>query len=576
MKGIPGIKEFPSDGRYWRVDWFGAIQPNPKVAREPVLQVIITPFKTTDINQLTSNKLATVASSLIDYTEQRTISIGSGQLPMLCIGSIWRDGELQKTLAGQVIDFRDLVISAFTTKVIHASAKENGHYLLPFSHYRFGSDGYFSKMVAVEYKGDPFGILIPMAELLRFYFAVSTDLVDAIFSGDLKHNLYSVINPENTWSEPDEQREVIGLRQRFTDEDGWVLARILSSPVAFEAATAVHDAMLKNRINNKPAHIECGFPFEGKTTVTAHCKPVPVEGTDQWRYLILSLARCTAAFPFRQLTIYRDNDGRQAGDEDKPDIEKQQSWPGPRTIQGNPNKPLQSQQAPNMQSATELFSLPTNRFGDIEGKEPDKPTKEQCEYKSSTRIKPAALTTQLSSAQGENNDSTTGAGRLNSSYERAKALPASFETFIKAIEYLNTLDGLSARIRKPDEFTEFIPLVKPSGCWQWSYLDSSITLKRRVLAAEIAHGNIRLLAIEFEQRPVEHYQMGTVLVPNSSDSIMLNNLLLILAHKKGVWTKVDTLGCNEIKTVKHNWTTLEKFAEAIASPIFEYIKEIGI
>lgn len=45
MKGIPGIKEFPSDNQYWRVDWFGAIQPNPKVAREPALQVIITPLK---------------------------------------------------------------------------------------------------------------------------------------------------------------------------------------------------------------------------------------------------------------------------------------------------------------------------------------------------------------------------------------------------------------------------------------------------------------------------------------------------------------------------------------------------
>ena len=42
MKGIPGIKEFPSDNQYWRVDWFGAIQPNPKVAREPALQVIIS------------------------------------------------------------------------------------------------------------------------------------------------------------------------------------------------------------------------------------------------------------------------------------------------------------------------------------------------------------------------------------------------------------------------------------------------------------------------------------------------------------------------------------------------------
>ncbi len=29
MKGIPGIKEFPSDNRYWRLEWFGAVQLEP-------------------------------------------------------------------------------------------------------------------------------------------------------------------------------------------------------------------------------------------------------------------------------------------------------------------------------------------------------------------------------------------------------------------------------------------------------------------------------------------------------------------------------------------------------------------
>ncbi len=45
MKGSPGIKEFPSDNRYWRVEWFGAVQLNPRLAREPAPQVIIPPLK---------------------------------------------------------------------------------------------------------------------------------------------------------------------------------------------------------------------------------------------------------------------------------------------------------------------------------------------------------------------------------------------------------------------------------------------------------------------------------------------------------------------------------------------------
>lgn len=110
MKGIPGIKEFPSDNRYWRVDWFGAIQPNPKLSREPVLQVVITPFKTPDINALPPNKLASASSGLVDYTEQQTICIGTGQLPAVCVGSIWRNSECQLQLAGQLTEFKGLEI----------------------------------------------------------------------------------------------------------------------------------------------------------------------------------------------------------------------------------------------------------------------------------------------------------------------------------------------------------------------------------------------------------------------------------------------------------------------------------
>lgn len=570
MKGIPGIKEFPSDGRYWRVDWFGAIQPNPRVAREPALQVIITPFKTNDIQQLTPNQLASASSSIVDYQQQRTILVGSGQLPMLCIGSIWYQGKLQNQQAGQMVELRGLHISASNTKVVHAGAKVNEQYLLPFSHYRYGSDGYFSKMLAIEHKGDPYGILIPMAELVRFYFAVSTDLADAIFSGDLKHNLAGVINPENTWSEPTEQREIIGLRQRFSDEDGWVLARILSSETAYQAATKVHDAMMRNRLNNKPAQLECGFPFTGYTTLTAHCKSIP-DGEQQWRYLALSLTHCTGTFPFRQLTIYRDNDGRKAEDDDKPAEDKKPSWVGPSTISGDADKPFQSDQAPNRQSSAELFSLPSNRFGDIEGKEPEKPTKEQCEYKSTTRIRPAIVTSQLSSAQSENNESKTGAGRVKSSNERARALPASFETFIKAIEHLNTFEGVRARLRECDERVEFVPLTKHENQRQWSYLESKTMSRRRVLIADIQHKSIFITLIEFEHRENDRCCLAGLRTVNgakvSNQSIAL--LLTGLADAKGIWLHVKSHLKEGLKLelYKHVWPTPQILATGVLNKL---------
>jgi hypothetical protein len=571
MKGIPGIKEFPSDDQYWRVDWFGAIQPNPKVAREPALQVIITPFKTPDIKTLTPNKLASASSSLVDYNEQRTIQIGTGQLPMLCIGSIWRNNEFQPQLAGQVTEFNSLEISERTTRTLNASSKEQNQYIIPFSHYRFGKDGFFSKMVAIEHEGDPYGILVPMAELVRFYYAVSTDLADVVFSGDLKHNLHSVLNMEHTWSEPGDDREVIGLRQRFSDEDGWVLARIMNSPEAWAGATAVHDEMLKNRFNGKPSHIESAFPFSGLTNLTARCKLIPTKDPKIWRYLVLSLVRCTAAFPFRHLTVYRDNDNRAEEGKDKPDSEKKPGWAGPRVIQGNTDKDFQSQQAPNKNSAMEVFNLPTDRFGDIAGKEPDKPTKEQCEYKSVAVAKPPVPSDQLSSAQGDDTDSTTGSGRLNSTYERAKALPASFDTFIKAIEHLNTFEGFSAKIREPDEMTRYIPLTKPEGCWQWSYLDSKTQTKRQVMIADVIHKQFCVSLIEFEQRDTDSCKLGVICFNKgacSTSSVNVHEVLYSLARENGVWHRLSNQWSDiYLESDKHIWPTQSHFAVSMRDKI---------
>ncbi|MCS4309706.1 hypothetical protein M2404_004083 [Rheinheimera pacifica] len=567
MKGIPGIKEFPSDNRYWRVDWFGAIQPNPKLLREPVLQIVITPFKTPDVTALPPNKLASASSGLVDYTEQQTICIGTGQLPAVCVGSIWRNSECQLQLAGQLTEFKGLEISEHTTQVLNASAKEHNQYIIPYTHYKFGKAGYLSKMVAIDYGGDPYGILIPMAELVRFYYAVSTDLADVIFSGDLKHNLHAVLNMEHTWSEPEEQREVIGLRQRFSDQDGWILARILNSPEAWSGATAVHDAMLKSRVNGVAAHIESNFPFAGNTNLSARCKMLPTADPNKWRYLVLSLVRCSAAFPFRHLTVYRDNDNNRAKDgEDKPDDEKKPGWGGPRVVPGQQGKSFQSQQAPNKNAATEIFNLPTDRFGDIAGKEPDKPTKEQCEYKSVTVVKPPVESNQLSTAQGDNTDSTVGTGRLNSTYDRAKALPASFDTFIKAIEHLNTYEGFSAKIREPDELFRYIPLTKPEGFWQWSYLDSRDKIKRRVCVADISYKTCYLIVIEFEHRSNEKCQLGTIHIENwdylSNDKVRFT--LEYLATHKGVWRPLPK---NElvIRPYKHIWHSVEKFSQALAS-----------
>lgn len=41
QNGIPKIREFPDDGRIWRVDWFGGVERNHQIYSEPKIQVSV-------------------------------------------------------------------------------------------------------------------------------------------------------------------------------------------------------------------------------------------------------------------------------------------------------------------------------------------------------------------------------------------------------------------------------------------------------------------------------------------------------------------------------------------------------
>ena len=80
------IKEFPNDGRVWRIDWFGAVRKNDNVPTEPIIDVYLRPVSVTD------------KTSIADFgwlnKERICCPIGVGQLPVLTIGSLWKNGKL--------------------------------------------------------------------------------------------------------------------------------------------------------------------------------------------------------------------------------------------------------------------------------------------------------------------------------------------------------------------------------------------------------------------------------------------------------------------------------------------------
>jgi len=181
-------------------------------------------------------------------------------------------------------------------------------------------------------------------------------------------------------------------------------------------------------------------------------------------------------------------------------------------------------------------------------------------------VKPPIDSNQLSTAQGDNTHSTVGTGRLNSTYERAKALPANIDTLIKALDYLKKFEGFTARVREPCEYIRYLPLIKSEKYSQWSYLDSKTYARRELIAIDGHYNNLDFTLLEFARRDTEKYQM-CVLYPFNKIEITNNliyRLVLELAEEKGVWRRNSLKQTDVVlRTLKHTWATPEQLLQAV-------------
>lgn len=566
---IPGIMEFPKDGRFWRVDWLGAVLPNPNISTEPGFQVVLSPFKE---NPLASDSKALAAINATYADQQKVIQLGVGQLPLIDIGSIWLNGYKQNKFAGKVEFFTDLLINPSTTQVVPALHKVNDFSLIPFSSYRFGKAGAGSQLIAVSSDGYPYKILIPAMELIRFYYAVSTHLSHALFTGVFQHNLNAIINVDRSQYQPDDDRVILGLRQEITDEEGWVIARIRRSKEAAEGCKRIYDEVLRDGINRGYVHPSSCFPFQGKTSIRARVKWLRDSINSPWHCLVLSLEQCSAPMPYSELTVIRDNDGSQAEDwTDIPESDKQLYNRPKAKINQDGSLDLQSQHDTNAGIQPAELSLPTSRFTALIGRKPDKPTKEQCLYRrAGDKTSVSLVVDELGTGQGGYGEEERTTQRLNIVPEHQEpkktALPASFETFVEAVELLNQTEGFTAEIRTT-ELLEYMPLIKPASKWQWSYLDSSRRVRRKVIVADISFGGRYFSLIEFEHRMNRPCKACLV---DSGEKLLsdqeIYSLLLSNALHGGVW---DGTGfkAGHLIPLKHTWVDHVAFVASVGNRI---------
>ena len=568
------IKEFPNDERVWRIDWFGAVRKNDNVPTEPTIDVYLRPVSVTD------------KTSIADFgwlnKERICCTIGVGQLPVLTIGSLWKNGKL---LDYQVIvpsNLPNVNIAEDSVRLIEAAHKDQTGYIINKAAFDIGGfkNGLSARCLAIESDGDPYSIIIPVAEVIRFYYAISTNLAKIAFLGSYETNFDQIIG-ERCGFDSKTKILIIHLRQWLYDNEGWVLGRILRDKNAQQGFFQIHRSLVKQSVRKYHQPMpETNFPFQGKTDWAARCLSFTSGG--KVRTLILELLRCTAPFPFSNLVVIRDNDGRQASPEtDLPESNKRPYLRNQRLKSGT-SKKLHSIEEPVQNMKRMVIDYVKERFGDLWNKELIKPEKEFCNYRKTDLLflPPSESTTALGTGDGTSGQSKTAPISISinvgketdiaqkpRSHSRSEALPATFENMMAAVRYLseNYQDkGVTAKVWP----TLYMPLTSNRSS-QWSYLDTSATTTnlvktpRRVLIAELNIDNMLFWLVEFEQRESESLTAAMIYGASSMKAEEIKKILHLLARSKGIWKNIPPHGRFHIRPMKHSWPSIEEYASSI-------------
>ena|GEM_PF-3641875 len=149
-------------------------------------------------------------------------------------------------------------------------------------------------------------VIIPCAEIARFYFFNSSNIVEPLLKpGALNksnNKLYVAQRSGIKYDLHNQPFHVVILEKSMTRTDAAVIARIAFSEVA-QSAAAMLNASCLEKINYR-SFIKCPFPFNDPTTLHATCLSLDQNGKRV--LLVMELLTCTAPFPFEFLAVGQD------------------------------------------------------------------------------------------------------------------------------------------------------------------------------------------------------------------------------------------------------------------------------
>lgn len=292
MSNLPRLSALTPDDQVWRLDWFGEVAYPGMVRqyRQPCIKVAISPLLNSPSSFARSGSFST------DISQQRNVWVSLGALSMLRIGDLWQDGRLLQAPLYTPAYF-ELDINPGATSFVKAGLAIEENYLLPFAEHPWHRSHTQSYCLTVKTAGNE-TLIIPGAELVRFYFGSSSSLIKRLVEAPF-------------------QEEKLWLKKHFHFATGHLhlklapglnyaslpdIGRIARDTYALRSASSIYNHILKATSQKEAAYLYSGFPFQGKTDISVAGMWLPFSGRPKSTFLVFSLRNCSHSFPFASLS----------------------------------------------------------------------------------------------------------------------------------------------------------------------------------------------------------------------------------------------------------------------------------
>ena len=229
-EAVYAIDDFPDDDLLWRIEWIGGVGYNTSVPSDPQIDVCLAQLPAGETNPLSARSRSSQTkengedrrwSAALHLDRFGLAAASAGDNGSRCLAAIGCASIRHRV---EWWRWRDLTANA-----------------IPRSSYLFGAswpDVRRTLLVAVEQDGDPYAVMVPTAEIIRFYYAPSTRLAQALFWGEYN----DTFNAERS-GVFEEGVVKVHLRRWLEDQDAWTLARYICSPVMQREASKLYKSL---------------------------------------------------------------------------------------------------------------------------------------------------------------------------------------------------------------------------------------------------------------------------------------------------------------------------------------------